>query len=356
MSSNSFDSASLAVAPSSKKNAWIQRGILVAVILVLVAVYFLVPAVREWVGSVFAMFATGDFSAASEFMAQYGPAAAVVSFLLMVFQSVIAPLPAFLITIANANLFGWWQGAMLSWASAMAGAALCFWIARVVGREAVEKLASKNGIRQMEEFFQRHGTQSVLIARLLPFVSFDWVSYFAGLTSMRFWSFFLATGLGQLPATIVYSYVGGMLTGGAKLLMTGLLILFALAILVVVIRQVYTETQRTKDAAQAAASCEHAAGLAAQAAAPAEQATIAAAQVASAAEQATTTAGQAVAPVEQAAGSAAQAAAPAEQATTAAAQVASAAEQATTTAAQAAASCERVAGSAAQAASAAEQD
>ena len=319
MSSNSIDSASeTAAAPASKKSVWIQRGILVAAILALVAVYFLVPAVHEWVGSVFAMFATGDFSAASDFMAQYGPAAAVVSFLLMVFQSVIAPLPAFLITIANANLFGWWQGAILSWTSAMAGAALCFWIARVVGREAVEKLAGKNGIRQMEEFFQRHGTQSVLIARLLPFVSFDWVSYFAGLTSMRFWSFFLATGLGQLPATIVYSYVGGMLTGGAKLLMTGLLILFALAILVVVVRQVYTETQKKKGAAQAAAFAEQADGSATQVAAPAEQATATAAPV----EQATAAATQvatpveqvtAVAPAGQAAASAAQATAPARQ-------------------------------------------
>ena len=319
MSSNSIDSASeTAASPASKKSVWIQRGILVAAILALVAVYFLVPAVHEWVGSVFAMFATGDFSAASDFMAQYGPAAAVVSFLLMVFQSVIAPLPAFLITIANANLFGWWQGAILSWTSAMAGAALCFWIARVVGREAVEKLAGKNGIRQMEEFFQRHGTQSVLIARLLPFVSFDWVSYFAGLTSMRFWSFFLATGLGQLPATIVYSYVGGMLTGGAKLLMTGLLILFALAILVVVVRQVYTETQKKKGAAQAAASAEQADGSATQVAAPAEQATATAAPV----EQATAAATQvatpveqvtAVAPAGQAAACAAQATAPARQ-------------------------------------------
>ena len=319
MSSNSIDSASeTAAAPASKKSVWIQRGILVAAILALVAVYFLVPAVHEWVGSVFAMFATGDFSAASDFMAQYGPAAAVVSFLLMVFQSVIAPLPAFLITIANANLFGWWQGAILSWTSAMAGAALCFWIARVVGREAVEKLAGNNGIRQMEEFFQRHGTQSVLIARLLPFVSFDWVSYFAGLNSMRFWSFFLATGLGQLPATIVYSYVGGMLTGGAKLLMTGLLILFALAILVVVVRQVYTETQKKKGAAQAAASAEQADGSATQVAAPAEQATATAAPV----EQATAAATQvatpveqvtAVAPAGQAAACAAQATAPARQ-------------------------------------------
>ena len=328
MPSNSIDSTSeTAAAAASKKSVWIQRGILVAAILVLVAVYFLVPAVHEWVGSVFAMFATGDFSAASEFMAQYGPAAAVVSFLLMVFQSVIAPLPAFLITIANANLFGWWQGAILSWASAMVGAALCFWIARVVGREAVEKLAGKNGIRQMEEFFQRHGTQSVLIARLLPFVSFDWVSYFAGLTSMRFWSFFWATGLGQLPATIVYSYVGGMLTGGAKLLMTGLLILFALAILVVVVRQVYTETQKKKGAAQAVASAEQADGFATQVAAPVEQATGSAVQVAAPANQAATTAAQADVPVEQAASPAAQAAASVEQVDGSAAQAAPAAEQ-----------------------------
>lgn len=313
MSSNSIDSTSETAAPASKKNVWVQRAVLAAAILVLVAVYFFVPAVHEWVGSVFAMFATGDFSAASEFMAQYGPAAAVVSFLLMVFQSVIAPLPAFLITIANANLFGWWQGVILSWASAMVGAALCFWIARVVGREAVERLAGKNGIRQMEEFFQRHGTQSVLIARLLPFVSFDWVSYFAGLTSMRFWSFFLATGLGQLPATIVYSYAGGMLTGGAKLLMMGLLILFALAILVVVVRQVYTETQK-KGAAQAVAPAEQPAAAAAQAAAPAGQATAASAQAVAPAEQAATIAAQVAAPAAQAAAQAAgQATATAEQ-------------------------------------------
>ena len=349
MSSNFIDSASeTAAASASKKGVWIQRGILVAAILVLVAVYFLVPAVHEWVGSVFAMFATGDFSAASEFMAQYGPAAAVVSFLLMVFQSVIASLPAFLITIANANLFGWWQGAILSWASAMVGAALCFWIARVVGREAVEKLAGKNGIRQMEEFFQRHGTQSVLIARLLPFVSFDWVSYFAGLTSMRFWSFFLATGLGQLPATIVYSYVGGMLTGGAKLLMTGLLILFALAILVIVVRQVYTETQK-KGAAQAAAPAEQADGSAAQVATPVEQAT-AAAQTAAPAEKATAqAAGRATA-------SAAQAVASAEQAATTAAQVAAPAAQAAASAAQATAAAAQTAAPAEQATAPARQD
>lgn len=126
--------------------------------------------------------------------------------------------------------------------------AACFWIARSLGREAVEKLCSKTGLATIERFFERHGDQSVLIARLLPFVSFDFVSYFAGLTSMSFRGFMIATGIGQLPATIVYSYVGGMLTGGVKMLVTALFILFALAALAVLARQLCREhTSRGKE-------------------------------------------------------------------------------------------------------------
>ena len=79
-------------------------------------------------------------------------------------------------------------------------------------------------------------------------MSFDAVSYFAGLTPIKFLPFFIATGLGQTPATIVYSYVGGMLTGGAKALMIGLLCLFSLVILAGIIKQIYTEHQAKKAA------------------------------------------------------------------------------------------------------------
>jgi uncharacterized membrane protein YdjX (TVP38/TMEM64 family) len=58
--------------------------------------------------------------------------------------------------------------------------------------------------------------------------------------------FVIATGLGQLPATLVYSYVDGMLTGGAQLLVTGLLILFVLTILIFLVKQLYNERQSKK--------------------------------------------------------------------------------------------------------------
>lgn len=229
-----------------KEKTWVKKVLLLGIILAAVLVYILVPPVNSSINRVMKMFASGDFDVVREFVASYGAYAALASFLLMIFQSVAASLPAFLLTLANANLFGWWQGAILSWSSAMAGAAVCFFIARILGRDAAERLTSKAGIAQIDTFFEKYGRNTILICRLLPFISFDIVSYAAGLTSMSFGSFFLATGIGQLPATIVYSYVGGMLTGGAQLLMTGLLILFALSALVVMLRKIYMDRQSTR--------------------------------------------------------------------------------------------------------------
>lgn len=230
----------------NKKKSPSSKIIIILLLLVLVLSYLFVPAIMESFNTIFKMFASGDFTLVSAFVASYGAYAAVISFLLMIFQSIAAPLPAFLITFANANLFGWWQGALLSWTSAMAGAAVCFYIARVLGRDVVIKLTSKTGLEQIDKFFEKHGKISILIARLLPFISFDIVSYAAGLTSMSVGSFFIATGIGQLPATIIYSYVGSMLTGGAKLFVTGLLCLFALSALIILFRQIYVEKQKKK--------------------------------------------------------------------------------------------------------------
>ena len=119
-------------------------------------------------------------------------------------------------------------------------------LAKFLGRSTVENITSKFALDSVDDFFEKYGKHTILIARLLPFMSFDLISYAAGLTSMSFISFFIATGIGQLPATIVYSYVGEMLTGGAKLMMTGLLTLFALSILIYVIKIVWNDKNNKK--------------------------------------------------------------------------------------------------------------
>ena len=211
-------------------------------------VYLAVPAVNDWINHAASVLGSANVDAVIEYIRSYGSYAMAFSFFLMVFSSLIAPLPAFMITLSNAAIFGWWQGAILSWSSAMVGSALCFLLARGLGRDVVERFAGKGALASVEGYFEKYGTKTILVCRLLPFVSFDAVSYFAGLTPLKFWPFFLATGLGQTPATIVYSYVGGMLTGGARIMMTGLLCLFAISILVTIFKQVYTDRQAKKAA------------------------------------------------------------------------------------------------------------
>lgn len=217
----------------------IARWATFVVLSVVVVICACVPDLRSGLGQAVVLLSSGDIEGVKAMILSYGPWAAAVSCALMVLQSMAAPIPAFLITFANAGIFGWWQGAILSWSGAMLGAVVCFMIARLLGRDAVSRFVSHSALKSIDRFFERYGDKAVLICRLLPFISFDYVSYAAGLTPISLGGFLWATGLGQLPATLVYSYVGGMLTGGARMLMMGLLITFALFALAALLRQMY---------------------------------------------------------------------------------------------------------------------
>ena len=216
------------------------RILLILVIVLAVVGFYFIPRIRSKVTQVFRSMSVESIVG---YLRSFGVWAVVISFLLMMFQSIIAPLPAFLITFANAAVFGWWQGALLSWTSAMAGALVCFYIARIAGRDIVERLNKNFSLEKLDAYFDRYGKHTILICRLLPFISFDFISYAAGLTAIKPIPFLIATGIGQLPATVVYSYVGSNLTGSTKTILFGLLSMFALFIAIYVFKQMYQSRQ-----------------------------------------------------------------------------------------------------------------
>ena len=121
-----------------KKNKWkMARLLLLLFVLMAVLAFYFVPGVRSKITQVLMLFRSMSVESIVGYLRSFGVWAVVISFLLMMFQSIIAPLPAFLITFANAAVFGWWQGAILSWTSAMAGALVCFYIARIAVRDIV---------------------------------------------------------------------------------------------------------------------------------------------------------------------------------------------------------------------------
>ncbi|OFK81723.1 hypothetical protein HMPREF2800_07025 [Anaerosphaera sp. HMSC064C01] len=225
------------------KKKTISKIVLIAIIVLTVVLYFAIPSFNATMNNFVSKLGSLNLESVIELIRGYGAYAAVVSFFLMILQSILSPIPALLITLSNAAVFGWWKGALLSFWSSMVGAALCFYIARTLGRDVVEKITTKTGLAKVDEFFERYGKNSILICRLLPFVSFDIVSYAAGLTPIKFWDFFIATGLGQLPATIVYSYLGN-LAGSTKTIFISIVCVVALSALVYMIGKIYNDKKK----------------------------------------------------------------------------------------------------------------
>ncbi|XNM90374.1 TVP38/TMEM64 family protein [Escherichia coli] len=226
------------------RKIWYYRITLIILLFAMLLAWALLPGVHEFINGSVARLPPWTNRGIERFIQSYGALAAVAPFLLMILQAIAAPLPAFFDHLCHASPFGAFWGGLLSWTSSMAGAALCFFIARVMGREVVEKLTGKTVPDSMDGFFTRYGKHTILVCWLLPFVPLIQSATPAGLTSIRFRSFFIATGLGQLPATIVYSWAGSMLTGGTFWFVTGLFILFALTVVIFMAKKIWLERQK----------------------------------------------------------------------------------------------------------------
>lgn len=144
----------------------------------------------------------------------WGPVAIVG---LMTMAVVISPLPSAPIAVTAGAAYGHTLGTGLVLAGALMGAVIAFALARLLGRDIVARWVGPTldaGLLGSQNFL----TWTVFVSRLLPFVSFDLVSYAAGLSALRPWRFVLATLAGIVPASFGLAHLGSALsapdTGG----------------------------------------------------------------------------------------------------------------------------------------------
>lgn len=120
---------------------------------------------------------------------------------------VFSPLPSAPIALAAGAAYGHTWGTIYVLIGAEVGAIVAFIIARVCGREVVRRLVGDK-LPQTRINTQNGLTALVFAARLLPFLSFDAVSYAAGLTRLTTARFALATMLGMIPASFLLAHFG----------------------------------------------------------------------------------------------------------------------------------------------------
>src|SRR5262249_32147058 len=92
------------------------------------------------------------------------------------------------------------------------GSSICFFLARSFGKKFAMKIVGES-LQKAEGFFKKYGMHAMFVVRLIPFVPFDGISYGAGLVGVPYSTFFLATAVGIIPSTIIYSYLGSFVSG-----------------------------------------------------------------------------------------------------------------------------------------------
>ena len=124
------------------------------------------------------------------------------------------------------------------------GAIIAFGISRKLCREPVRRLLGEHADHWL--LGSQNGlTLTVFASRLMPFISFDAMSYAAGLSALHGWRFALATLAGILPASFVLAHFGSVAVdedfGTGEWIAVGLGLLTGIPFLLVAMKRKRTE-------------------------------------------------------------------------------------------------------------------
>lgn len=136
-----------------------------------------------------------------------GPWGPLVIVLLMTGSIVASPIPSAPIALVSGAAYGHLAGAVYVAIGSELGAMTAFIIARYLGRDHVERWLGEKadyGLLGSQNLL----TLTVFASRLLPFISFDAMSYAAGLSRLHLWRFLIATLAGILPASFLLAHFG----------------------------------------------------------------------------------------------------------------------------------------------------
>lgn len=137
-----------------------------------------------------------------------GPAGPLLVTAILALAIVVSPIPSGPIAIVGGALYGPIWGTAVVICGAQIGAMVAFGLSRHLGYSV-----ARGSAHPLLAYITAPRSASVMmsvvfLSRLVPFISFDAVSYAAGLTSLSFWRFALATLAGVAPVSFALAALG----------------------------------------------------------------------------------------------------------------------------------------------------
>ncbi len=182
-----------------------RRGLLAAAAIAVIVVAMVVLPVGPWTAAVVARVRGAGALGMVVFGALYVGAALTL-------------LPGSALTLGAGLAYGPLVGVLIVGPVSVLAATLAFLVARGVGRRWVERrVAADPRFARLQRALAARGFRIVVLLRLSPLVPYSLLNYALGLSGVRTRDYVVASALGMLPGTIVYVYLGSLMTSVSAL-------------------------------------------------------------------------------------------------------------------------------------------
>lgn len=119
----------------------------------------------------------------------------------------LTPFPKAVLAVVAGALWGLPTGLLICLVGVLFGATMAFYVGRFLIADAVRGLAGPV-MRDIDDAAGKSTFLAVLAVRIIPVLPFTVMNFAFGVTAVRFWPFFAATGVGSILATGAYVAVG----------------------------------------------------------------------------------------------------------------------------------------------------
>ena len=116
--------------------------------------------------------------------------------------------PQFLLIAACVVAFGPWYGFAYSWAATVVSAAVTFYVGRLAGAKALDRIGGRT-LDRLKRFVGENAFYASFIIRNVPSAPFIVVNMAFGLSRASFLGFISGCALGVLPKTALVAFFGG---------------------------------------------------------------------------------------------------------------------------------------------------
>src|SRR3989344_1035201 len=128
-----------------------------------------------------------------DFIKVYPAAAPVIIIFFRFIGIVLAPLPGAPISFASIAVLPWWEAWIYNFIGAELGVITAFWIARKFRERVVARFAPLQKVHEWQDkISEKKQFWAFVGLRLTALVAFDFITYAAGLSKLRFAPFLLA--------------------------------------------------------------------------------------------------------------------------------------------------------------------